>query len=282
MADEAVTSDDLLALAVELLPGAVAEDCSIVSAGQFHRVVVAPGTGALRVARRPGRLAEFRRVAALTERLATLDLPFAVPVPLGPVAEHEGLALLATAWVEGEPAPRNSPRVAGVRSLLAALTDVDVGELADLLAPPHAYAGGADWQAVLLEEVVPRLPRHLRDDGRRRVAAVAVLDRTSSFVHGDLAGDNVLWDGERVVGVLDWDLAAGWDLAVDAACLAWHGWDTVREVVAEATYQRARTWYRVFGLQQVAADILAGASASTIDATVEDIAAWMERTATTP
>ena len=278
----AAGDDVLIEVAVDLLDGAVAEDCAVIDAGRFHQVVVAPGVGAVRVARRAGRSEEFRRVAALTERLDGLDLPFAVPVPLGPVVEHDGRAVLATAWLDGEPAPRNSPYVAGVRSLLAAMTTVDVDDLADLLAPPHAYAGGEDWEELLLEEVVPRLPRHLQDDGRRRVAAVAVLDGTSAFVHGDLAGDNVLWQGERVVGVLDWDLAAGWDLAVDAACLAWHGWSTVRQVVSEATYRRARTWYRVFGLQQVAADIIADAPPATIEATVADIAGWMERTAATP
>lgn len=272
---------ELVEIALGLLPDAVAEDCRVVAAGQFHQVVVAPGAGAVRVARRQGQVEEFRRVAALTERLAALDLPFAVPVPLGPVTEHEGRAVLATAWVDGEPAPRNSPRVAGVRSLLAALTDVDVADLGDLLAPPHAYAGGDRWQELLLEEVVPRLPRRLQDDGRRRVHAVAVLDDTSAFVHGDLAGDNVLWAGERVVGVLDWDLAAGWDMAVDVACLAWHGWPTVRRVVGDATYRRARTWYRIFGLQQIAAHLLADAPTATVDATVEDIVAWMDRTATT-
>lgn len=274
--------DALVEVALDLLDGAVAEECQVIDAGQFHQVVTAPGVGAVRIARRPGRTEEFRRVAALVERLDGLDLPFAVPVPLGPVTEHDGRAVLATAWVDGAPAPRDSPYVAGVRSLLAAMTTVDVEEVADLLAPPHAYAGGEDWQRLLLEEVVPRLPRVLQDDGRRRVAAVAVLEDTSSFVHGDLAGDNVLWHGERVVGVLDWDLAAGWDLAVDAACLAWHGWSTVRQVVSEATYQRARTWYRVFGLQQIAADILADAPPAVIDGTVADIAGWMERTATTP
>ena len=55
----------------------------------------------------------------------------------------------------------------------------------------------------------------------------------------------------------------------------------MRQVVRDATYRRARTWYRVFGLQRIAAHLLADAPAATVDATVEDIVAWMDRTATT-
>lgn len=275
-----ITQDDVLyEVALDLLPGARAEDCSVVRAGQFHDVVLAPGTGAVRIARGPGRTAAFERVAALTRRLDTLDLPFGLPVPLGPVVEHDGRAALATRWLAGEPAPRGSPRVDGVRRLLAAMTDVDVAELEGLLAAPHAYAGGDRWEEVLLEEVVPRLPRRLRDDARRRVHAVLVLEATPAFVHGDLAGDNVLWDGDHVVGVLDWDLAAAWDPAVDVACLAWHGWETIGQVVGRGrTYARARTWYRVFGLEQIAADLLADVPQAELDARVARIVDWLDRT----
>lgn len=275
MQDEA-----LVELALGLLPDARAEDCSVVRRGQFHVVVLAPGVGAVRVARDEDAADELRRVAALTERLAGMDLPFDVPVPLGPVTVQEGRPALATAWIPGAPAPRGSDRVAGVRRLLVGMTEVDVADLDGLLAPPRAYAGGEDWERLLLEDVVPLLPRRHRDDARRRVHACLVLDATPAFVHGDLAGDNVLWDGDEVTGVLDWDLAAAWDPAVDIACLAWHGWDTVRQVVGEgAAYQRARTWYRVFGLEQIAAGLLAGDDDETLGATIEKISVWMASTA---
>lgn len=273
--------DALLEIAVELLPSVAVEDCEVVRRGQFHEVVLAPGVGAVRVARDDDRVIDLERVARLTERLAELDLPFQVPVPLGPVRVHDGHAVLATRWVAGTPAPRGSHRVAGIRRLLVGLSEVDADDLDGLLAPPRAYAGGDRWEEVMLEEVVPRLPRRVRDDARRRVHAVLVLDHPTRFVHGDLAGDNVLWDGDRVVGVLDWDLASAWDPAVDVACLAWHGWDTVRTVIDDdPTYERARTWYRVFGLEQIAAALLAGLPQDEVDAIVHDITAWLERTAT--
>ena len=63
-------------------------------------------------------------------------------------------------------------------------------------------------------------------------------------------------ESTRIVGVLDWDLAAAWDPAVDAACLAWCGWDTVRAAVDPAVYGRACTWWATFGIEQVGAAIV--------------------------
>lgn len=240
-------------------------------------MVLAPGVGAVRVAREAGRADQLRRVAALCERLDTAGLPFAVPVPLGPVVEHDGRAALPTTWIPGQPAPRGSPRVDGAHLLLESLADVDVTALADVLAPPHAYAGGGRWHEILVDDVVPRLPARLRGEARDRIDAAAALDPPApGLVHGDLAGDNVRWEGQQVVGVLDWDLASAWDPAVDAACLAWHGWDTVRQVTDHGTYQRAVTWYRVFGLEQIAAALLADVPAATLDETVARIAEWLE------
>lgn len=269
----------LVELTCELLPEADRTHLKLFGDGQFHEVILAPGIGAVRVARGLDRADELRRVSALCERLDALGLPFAVPTPLGPVVEHDGRAALATAWIPGEAAPRGSRHVDGARLLLESLADVDVAELADVLAPPHAYAGGPRWHDLLIDEVVPRLPGRLRDEAKRRIdAAAALVPPTPGLVHGDLAGDNVRWDGQQVMGVLDWDLAAAWDPAVDAACLAWHGWDTVRQITDRATYRRAVTWYRVFGLEQIAADLLADVPVETLDQPVARIADWLEST----
>src|SRR2546430_1008403 len=75
-------------------------------------------------------------------------------------------------------------------------------------------------------------------------AALELADVSPSLVHADLGGENVHWhpDGE-LAGVLDWDLAQPFDPAVDAACLAVHGWENVREAVDVETYRRAGIWY---------------------------------------
>lgn len=266
---------ELVAAACDLVPGAAPESCELVTHGQFYDVVTAPGAGVLRVARDPEGAAELRRVSDLCTRLS-VTLPFAVPVSLGPVQMVGGRPALATSWVPGEPAPRASERPAEARRLLAALRDVDVRGLQDVLAPARAYGGGEEWTEIMREGVVPRLPDELRDEATRRIEDVLALPTaTPSLVHGDLAGDNVRWLGDEVVGVLDWDLASAWDPAVDVACLAWHGWDTVRQIADEETYDRAVKWYRVFGLEQIAADLQAGADEDRLAATVDRIATWL-------
>lgn len=127
----------------------------------------------------------------------------------------------------------------------------------------------------MLDEVVPRLPSHLRAEAKGRVEdALALEPVEASLVHGDLAGHNMLWaeDG-RLIGVLDWDFAQPYDPAIDVACLAWHGWDAVRAAVGAETFARARTWYRTFGIEQIAAALVHGWD---VESAAERAAAWLE------
>jgi homoserine kinase type II len=77
-------------------------------------------------------------------------------------------------------------------------------------------------------------------------AASAVRARAShGLIHGDLFRDNVLWGGDRVVAILDFEQASGGSLAYDlAVCLNDWCWDgAVRLDVAAALiagYQRVR------------------------------------------
>lgn len=209
-----------------------------------------------------------------------MDLPFEVPRPLGPAREVDGRAALALSWVEGSPSPRGVGDAEELRALLAALAAVDLSAIQELLAPPHAYAGGDDWYRLMVEDVVPRLPPRWRDEARRRIDKAAALPEVSpSLVHGDLAGDNMRWDDEgRLVGVLDWDLASGWDPAVDAGCLSWHGWDTVQEAVDKSTYQRARVWAATFGIEQIGSALVHGEAPDVVEEYVGATVAWLERT----
>ncbi|MBW3658241.1 MAG: aminoglycoside phosphotransferase family protein [Actinobacteria bacterium] len=253
------------------------------SQGEFHDVVLVPGEAAIRIARRAGTAAELERTAELLRRLGDLSLPLLVPQPLAPVQELDGRAVLATTWVPGEPSPRGSGDPVQLRRVLDLLAEVDLGLLDDVLAPPHAYAGGEAWETVMLEDVVPLLPPRWREEARRRIeAALALPAVPPRLVHGDLAGDNMRWDDEgRLVGVLDWDLASAWDPAVDAACLSWHGWDCVEQAVDRDTYRRARIWGATFGIEQVAAALVRDASTDDVRRSTERAVAWLERTAST-
>jgi len=73
----------------------------------------------------------------------------------------------------------------------------------------------------------------------------AAPDLPRGVVHGDLFRDNVLWQGERLVSLLDWESASDgivlYDLAV--TLLAWCCGDTLDWTLARALvagYQRAR------------------------------------------
>jgi aminoglycoside phosphotransferase (APT) family kinase protein len=132
----------------------------------------------------------------------------------------------------------------------------------------------------MTEEVIPRLPDNWQPDAARRISAAQQLAPVPpSLVHGDLAGDNMRWDAHgRLAGVLDWDLASAWDPAVDAACLSWHGWDTVRNAVDEKTFARARVWAATFGIEQIGAAIVSGEPEHVIDDYIESTVGWLERT----
>lgn len=145
------------------------------------------------------------------------------------------------------------------------------------MAACQAQTPTRGWAVVLAEDVIPRLPPRWRAEGRRRLDdAVALEPVPDALVHGDLAGSNVHWgpDG-KLVGVLDWDLALPFDPAVDAACMAWHGWDTIRAAVDDETYRRARVWNQTFGIEHLIA-VLPGKTLSSVDSYVDHIVPWLE------
>ncbi|WP_042434673.1 aminoglycoside phosphotransferase family protein [Streptacidiphilus anmyonensis] len=252
------------------------------AAGGSHDVVLLPGVAVVRVARTPTAGAELARNVELLRRLAALGLPFAVPAPLSGIVEADGRFGVALSWVGGEPTARGEGGDPNeLAALLEALRAVDLSALDGVLGAPHQYAGGERWSGLLLEEVVPRLPQEWQDEARRRVRAAQELEPVApSLVHGDLAGANAHWapDG-RLVGVLDWDLAQPFDPALDAACLAWHGWDRVREAVDAPTLCRAWTWYLTFALEILAHALLNGETGETLARRVTTTVAALERSA---
>ena len=250
--------------------------------GQFHDVVLLPGCAAIRVARE-GDAAEVARHHELLRRLGALGLPFMVPEPLADIETVDDRPALATAWIPGQPSPRGEGEAAALRAVLDVLAGIDLDTVRDVLTIAHAYAGGEEWAEVMLEQAVPRLPARWRDEARSRIQAALDLEPVPELlVHGDLAGDNMRWSEDgRLVGILDWDLASPWDQAVDVACLAWHGWENVRKAVDEATYERARTWYRTFGIEQIASALVHGESEEAVEQHIGNCVQWLERTTET-
>jgi len=280
MMTEGRVPERLLRVARCLLPHADLAQARLVG-GQFHDVVLVPAVAAVRVARRPAAAAELPRRTELLRRLARAGLPFRIPEPLGEVTVVDGATAVAVAWIEGVPGEKGVGDPAQLRRLLDALAATELTELAPVLGPPHTYCGAERWAEVIASEVIPRLPARWRPEVRRRTeAALALPTVNSSLVHGDLAGDNVRYDHRgSLVGVLDWDLAQSFDPAVDAACLGWYGWGTLRAAVDAETYRRARTWWRTFGYEQLGAAILNGEPPEVLERYVSRTVAWLERTA---
>jgi Ser/Thr protein kinase RdoA (MazF antagonist) len=263
----------------QLLPDADLSEASVV-AGQFHEVVLLPQVAAIRVTRHSSDGSELDRCVQLSDRLSSLGLPFAVPRSLSDVTVFGDRAAVAVSWIPGGPGPRGAADPAALRLLLDGVGGVALGGLRDVLGAAHAYAGGTRWYPLLRDEAVPLLPRSVRSEAMRRIEAVRALpDVPVRLVHGDLAGANVHWDSEgRVVGVLDWDLASPWDPAVDAACLAYYGWDNVRAAVDAATYQRARVRAAMFGIEQLASAVHRHWPPEVVEAYVQRTAQWIQAT----
>ncbi len=273
------TSPELLDIAATVLPG-VDLTAAQVRRGQDHDVVLVADVAAIRVTRHSAAATLLPRRLELLRRLAEVGLPFATPEPLTDAVKVGGRAAAATTWIRGGPDPGRRPGPTVLAALLGALKDVDPGDLADVLDRPHAYAGRERWYELMVDEAVPRLPRRLRAEALARTDQAAALPPVeASLVHGDLAGYNVHW-GERgdVVGVVDWDLAQPFDPAVDAACLAGFGWDALRRAVDDDTFNRAMTWWRTFGIEQIVAAVLNDDRESDIEKYVARTVSWLDKT----
>jgi aminoglycoside phosphotransferase (APT) family kinase protein len=230
-----------------------------VEEGDDHLVVVAPGLGVVRISRIQGMASAMRRRCELLTRLGDAGLPFEVPVPLSPVIEIGGNCAVAMSWIPGSAHQEGSGDPAALQSVMVALSEVDAACLADVLEPPHAYAGAGRWGELMLD-VVRELPADVQGEARRRIEdALALPSVPPALVHGDLGGPNMRWGRHgQLIGIIDWDWASAWDPAIDAACLSWHGWDCVRAAVDKETCRRARVWYLTFGIEHLVAYQLRG------------------------
>lgn len=271
---------ELLEIADGLLPGASLDAARLVRGG-IHDVVLLPGVAAVRVSQRPSGAEALPRRTELLRVIAASGLPFAVPEPLTPVTMFGDRAAVAVSWLDGTGLPEGVGDPAKIGELLGALRELPLTpKLKAVIGAPRTYAAGHHWADILAEEVIPRLPGKWRDEGRRRLEEALALEQVpDSLVHGDLVSENVHWSQDgKLIGVLDWDRAKLFDPAVDAATMAWHGWDNIRAAVDGGTYRRARVWDRTFGVTHLVA-ALDGRPLANVESYVRHIVAWLERNA---
>jgi aminoglycoside phosphotransferase (APT) family kinase protein len=270
------TAEKLLEIADALLPGRSLDDARI-TAGNLHHVVLLPGTAAVRVSKRPSSAQEMPRRMEVLREIARAGLPFDVPEPLTSVTWFGERTAVAVSWVDGEEQPEGQGDPDQIGRLLRAVREVAITpRLRELLYAPRDN----DWAELLAEEVIPHLPDRWRDECRRRLEAARDLEPVpDALVHGDLCGSNVHWSRDgQLAGVLDWDQAHLFDPAIDAALMAWHGWDNVRKAVDPETYRRARIYDAPFEVGHLVG-VLDGRPLTNVEGYVRSIVAWLEKDA---
>jgi Ser/Thr protein kinase RdoA (MazF antagonist) len=237
--------------------------------GQFHDVVLTPTT-AYRFPRDEGSRARLPGRAALLAVLAEHDLGFAVPGPLAPVCADEpvGRCHLVTTRVPGRPLTRGvvGAELGRVLAALAAATD----RLRGTVGPPvDRWIGFADG---VERELFPLMSAHGQRRARRELDAVLALRVPSSpvLVHGDLGGDNLLWQPgtpPRLAGVIDWDDVFLGSAANDVASIAaTYGWSVAAQAAGSAAVvEEARVIKATFALQQALPAALSGDIANLDD-----------------
>lgn len=215
------------------------------------------GDVAVRIGRQPAAAAELRRTQALVDALP--ELPFHVPRSIGDDAEVDGYLAIAVERVPGSTSSPEQPDPGVLLELLEAIHGVALDPLREHLAVPRAFCGGDRWEEVLREGVIPLLPPDVRAGAVRRIDELAALDVPERVLnHGDLGASNIHWQDDRIVGVLDWDLAAADDPAEDVAGVAasFGIWDALPAAFDDDTIRRARVFQRSFPLQVVGFAVL--------------------------
>lgn len=206
----------------------------LVRCGQFHQVVI----GRDRVvcfARTDAAAARLPDRAAVLRVLSGLDLGFRTPEPLceGGTKGTRDMSYLVLSRVPGTPLTEEALRQPDVRpavarqyvDLLAGLATAgrDAEVRAALPSSPHG-----EWQtfaADVRSELFAVMSPNGRNRAERELAALEALPRNvSAVIHGDLGGENVLWETSdgipRLSGVVDWDGVSIGDPTIDLAAIS--------------------------------------------------------------
>jgi homoserine kinase type II len=176
--------------------------------------------------------------ARILERLAASGVPTPRPLPLsaggGALAEHRGKPVAVFPFLEGEVLCQKRVTAAHARAVGGALAKLHAAGASLLSSPDGALVGETRFSAdALLDRLSAAAEQTLIEEVERAVLALAhaLAARAAApvergpigFVHGDLFRDNVLFLGERLVALLDFESASRGPLAYDLAVtvLAW-------------------------------------------------------------
>jgi aminoglycoside phosphotransferase (APT) family kinase protein len=181
-----------------------------------------------------------------------LDVPTPVPVRLGRPSRSFPWPWTVVPWLDGDLAADQAVCVRTTWAAQLAAVVLRLHRRAPVCAPVNPVRGVPLRRR---DAVVRARLRHLPDPEPlerlwARLAAVPGAARRRTWIHGDLHPGNIVVQGERVTGLLDFgDLAAG-DPATDLAT-AWLTFDVRGRAVFRAalgshvdgaTWQRGRGW----------------------------------------
>lgn len=265
-------------LAESMYPGPAWKNARVNEGGQFHLVLVANGEAVLRMSRTPEAAVQMQRRVDLVAALEP-QLSFQLPTALTPLWQQEGFAAVVQRFIPGAAHPPLTGDATQLRALIAELAHVDVHALKGLLAQPFAYGGV--WSEERVSALLQMLPTHLIPQAKAVLARIdSFAPITPSLVHADLAGHNLHWQGSRLIGVLDWDLAAAWDPALNSAYLGlWHGEELLEQIAATPQEAwRARIWLGAMSLESIY-QVGLGDNPQNLAAMVEKVSARLRRAA---
>lgn len=121
------------------------------------------------------------------------------------------------------------------------------------LAHPRAWCGGTQLVDIVESQFGDQLGQAHPDAVRLVRTLETIPSPQTVFVHGDFGPHNVLWQGSRVTGLIDFDHATASDPAMDVAPLiGFFGARAVAEITDSDTLERA-LWHRATLALQVAA-----------------------------
>lgn len=244
-------TDAELALARRLAPQLSWQGARVEEGGQFHRVLLGNEQAVIRMARTPQASAAMPRSVAL-HRAVSERLAWQVPTALSPIAtDAQGLAAVAMRYIPGTAHPPHRGDARILRRVVDALAEVELDTLRPLLAEPFAFGG--PWTTERRQASHDALPLELRPAALTLWEQLPELAQVPpGLVHGDLAGHNMHWVDGELIGILDWDLAAAWDPALNTAYLClWHGQDLIDQVAPDpGQARRARIWLGLMSLER--------------------------------
>lgn len=220
--------------------------------GSAHIIINMGGLLSVRVAKtkKTGHL-----VARRTEILRRLpqNLPFDVPRPITRVITRNGYTAVGLTWIKGEPRQQGPAPAKQIASLVKAIAGVDYRGYGPYLDYAHEHWAGKDWEQIARETVIPQLLSGAQKVALTALERVLALDPiVPTLVHGDLAGHNILWNGDKLVGVIDWDHATIGDPAIDHASLGnFYGWESLAKALTDEQLERARAYAALLPIQSL-------------------------------